>query len=119
MEGNINTLKKLVYDNIKDDFYLSYKGINILNIGLSLDRISLVLDSYIKQNEDNTNLLYTNDYNKDKSLSIIKSQIINLKECLDKDEKIKNKFSEKYTQDIYMNIKNVGYIKIKNHINIT
>ncbi|MDK2584785.1 FUSC family protein [Romboutsia sedimentorum] len=103
IEENINNLKKLVYDNRKDDFCLSDKGISILNIGISLDRISLILDSYIKQNEDNTNLLYTNDaYNKDKPLSIIKSQITNLKACLDKDQKIENKFSEKYTQDIYL-----------------
>ncbi len=103
IEENINNLKKLVYDNRKDDFYLSDKAISILNIGISLDRISLILDSYIKQNEDNTNLLYTNDaYNKDKPLSVIKSQITNLKACLDKDEKIENKFSEKYTQDIYL-----------------
>lgn len=102
IEANINNLKKLIYDNRKDDFYLSDKGINILNIGLSLERISLILDSYIKQNEDNSNLLYKNDYSKEKSLSVIKSEITNLKLSLYKDEKTKDKFEKENTQDIYL-----------------
>ncbi len=39
-------LKMVIFDNRKDDFYISIRGIDIMNILFSLERINLILERY-------------------------------------------------------------------------
>ena len=78
IEKNINTLKQLLYDNRKDEFYLTDRAIDILNMGLALERISYVLDNYVYNIYDT----------KQESLQEMYSEIKNLKLYIEKEESI-------------------------------
>lgn len=45
-------LKMVIFDNRKDDFYISIKGIDIINILFSLERINLILERYKKDSKE-------------------------------------------------------------------
>lgn len=78
IERNISTLKKAIYDSRKDDFHITNEGMLILSMGLSLERISIVLDSY----KDDVS---KNNY----SLDIIKEEIKNIKLLIERKENFK------------------------------
>ncbi|MBT1525745.1 hypothetical protein KKQ91_01150 [Clostridioides difficile] len=45
-------LKMVIFDNRKDDFYISIRGIDIMNILFSLERINLILERYKKDSKE-------------------------------------------------------------------
>ncbi|MCR8747087.1 FUSC family protein [Romboutsia lituseburensis] len=99
IENNINSLKKMLYDNRKDEFYLNDSAIDILNMGLSLERISLILDNYCDK-ETNDNILETVNKNKKASLGIMESEIKKLKLYIDKEESIEYNLNLDEIEDI-------------------
>lgn len=46
IDSSLKTLKKLLYDNRKKDFFITHKGISVLNIIFNFERISDLLNKY-------------------------------------------------------------------------
>ncbi len=75
INSSLKTLKKLLYDNRKENFFMTHKGVNLLNILFNFERISILLDKY--KCEDSNKVM-----DREKSLSIIKKELNNLKEYI-------------------------------------
>ncbi|MGX4599346.1 FUSC family protein [Faecalimicrobium sp. JNUCC 81] len=129
-------LKRIIYDNRKEEFYVTEKGINLLNILFSLERISLILDRYNLNDlglVENTldNLIE----NKNKILDTINNELNDIKSLIKNDtdlnlvqklEDIKGKkdLDDSYLyeiynleENIYENIKQYKVNKIKTDTN--
>lgn len=88
-------LKRIIYDNRKEGFFITEQGMNLLNILFSLDRVSLILNRYKFKNakfENNT----INDLieNKIKTLDIINKELDDIKDIL------KNNVNLEYEQNV-------------------
>jgi hypothetical protein len=46
IDASLKTLKKLLYDNRKKDFFITHKGVSVLNIIFNFERISDLLNKY-------------------------------------------------------------------------
>ena len=79
-------LKRIIYDNRKEEFYVTEKGINLLNILFSIERISLILDRYSLNNLGFIeNTLDDLIENKNKILDIINNELNDIKNLLKDD----------------------------------
>lgn len=82
-------LKMVIFDNRKDDFYISIRGIDIMNILFLLERISLILERYKKdskefEDEDIKNILEESSINSKLDVLVVVMKEINyIKMCLE------------------------------------
>lgn len=90
IEKNIKKLKQLLYENRKDNFYLSDRAIDILNMGLSLERINFILDNYVYSILDNN----------EETLNVMYSEIEKLKLCIEKEESLEYNIDLNTIEDI-------------------
>ncbi len=90
-------LKMVIFDNRKDDFYISIRGIDIMNILFSLERISLILERYKKdskefEDEDIKNILEESSINSKSDVLVVATKEINyIKMCLENKDTITDK----------------------------
>ena len=80
-------IKLLIYDNRKNNFYITNRGICVINMIFSLERISLVLDRYKNDYKEvlDGNITRIHDYDlnyKDNSLDSIYICIEEIKSCI-------------------------------------
>lgn len=91
------SLKMVIFDNRKDDFYISIKGIDIINILFSLERINLILDRYKKdskefEDEDIKNILEESNKNSKADVLDVGFKEVNyIKMCLENKDTITDK----------------------------
>lgn len=107
-------LKLLIYDNRKDDFYISDKGKTIINILFSLERLDLISDRYNNSKEissyEGIKILKENIYDNNKSLDIIQSEIEKIKSCIINKSSLtitENKTNDVNLQELYNLIENI------------
>ncbi|MCC0643562.1 Fusaric acid resistance protein-like protein [Clostridioides difficile] len=90
-------LKMVIFDNRKDDFFISIKGMDIINILFSLERISLILDRYKAdtkefEDEDIKNILEESSTNGKEDVLVVVSKEVNyIKMCLENKDNITDK----------------------------
>lgn len=78
IDSSLKTLKRILYDNRKEDFFMTNKGMNILNIIFNFERISTILDKY------KNDMTYTKY-----SLSTIQKELYHLRDYMCKDGEYK------------------------------
>ncbi len=96
-------LKSIIYDNRKEDFYITNKGMNVINILFSLNRMNLMLSKYnIRREKFKKNRREKFKKNESKELSkeniqilnIIVQELKNIKSTLKDDTNIDKRISE-------------------------
>lgn len=75
IDSSLKTLKKLLYDNRKKDFFITHKGVSVLNIIFNFERISDLLNKYKYE--------YNNEViDRKESLYILEKELGTLKEYI-------------------------------------
>lgn len=117
IDTSIKTLKKILYDNRKEDFFITPKGVSILNILFNFERISILLNNY-KNNNDLVNEdsldkmyielkklnLYISENSIENPISYDNLDCINLYEFYDSIESIYDSFQDYRQNEIKMNL---------------
>lgn len=88
-------LKSIIYDNRKEDFYITNKGMNVINILFSLNRMNLMLSKYnIRREKFKRNISKELSEENIKILNTIAQELKNIKETLKDNTNIDKKISD-------------------------
>lgn len=78
IKSSINEFRKIVYDNRRDDFYLTEEGTIKVNLSVALEKLSVLLERHTNNEDEKKIILYLNKVLKEVKEALIENRDVDI-----------------------------------------